>query len=128
MQKHSELFAQTMGLVYPLIILFGTYIIYNGHVTPGGGFQGGAILSGAFTIHYLTTDNKNVSLHFLNQLEKALYLLLLISGTLLVLYMNNALFLWQKQIYLVLMNSLIGIKVACGLTVIFFRFVLFESR
>lgn len=128
MQKHSELFAQTMGLIYPLILLYGAYIIYNGHLTPGGGFQGGAILSGAFIIHYLTTDNKNVSLHFLNQLEKTLYLLLLVSGTLLVLYMNNALYIWQKQIYLILMNSLIGIKVSCGLTVVFFRFVLFESR
>lgn len=128
MHKHSELFAQTMGLVYPLIILFGLYIIYNGHLTPGGGFQGGAILSGAFTIQYLTTDNKTVSLHFLNRLEKFLYLLLLITGILLVFYLNAALHLWQKQLYLVIMNSLIGVKVACGLTVIFFRFVLFETR
>ncbi len=128
MQKHSELFAQTMGLVYPLIILYGLYIIYNGHISPGGGFQGGAILSAAFTIHYLTTDNKNVSLHFLNQIEKTLYLLLIVSGILLVFYMNQSLSIYQKQIYLVVMNSLIGIKVACGLTVVFFRFVLFESR
>lgn len=128
MHKHSELFAQTMGLVYPLIILFGLYIIYNGHLTPGGGFQGGAILSGAFTIQYLTTDNKTVSLHFLNQLEKFLYLLLLVTGILLVFYLNAGLLLWQKQLYLIIMNNLIGIKVACGLTVIFFRFVLFETR
>ena len=128
MEKHSELFAQTMGLVYPLILVFGFYIIYNGHVTPGGGFQGGAILAGVFTIQYLTTNTKNVSLHFLNKLEKTIYLLLLVAGIILVLYMNQDLSLLQKEIYLIIMNTLIGIKVACGLTVIFFRFVLFESR
>jgi multicomponent Na+:H+ antiporter subunit B len=128
MGKHSELFAQTMGLVYPIIILYGLYIIYNGHLTPGGGFQGGAILAGVFTIQYLTTDTKNVSLDILNRIEKTIYLLLLLTGILIVFYMNQELTLSQKSYYLLLMNTLIGVKVSCGLTVIFYRFVLFESR
>ncbi|PKM65267.1 MAG: sodium:proton antiporter [Firmicutes bacterium HGW-Firmicutes-2] len=128
MGKHSELFAQTMGLVYPIIILYGLYIIYNGHLTPGGGFQGGAILAGVFTIQYLTTDTKNVSLDILNRIEKTIYLLLLLTGILIVFYMNQELTLIQKSYYLLLMNTLIGVKVSCGLTVIFYRFVLFESR
>lgn len=128
MQKHSELFAQTMGVLYPLIILYGLYIIYNGHLTPGGGFQGGAILAGVFTIQYLTTDNKNVSLHTLNRIEKFIYLLLLIVGITFIFYLNWALTPFQKTLYLLAMNVMIGIKVCCGLTVIFFRFVLFESR
>ena len=128
MERHSELFAQTMGLIYPIIILFGFYIIYNGHLTPGGGFQGGAILASAFTIQYLTTGNKNVSLHLLNRLEKVIYLLLTVNGMLLVLYLNQDLSQAQKTLYLITMNTLIGVKVSCGLTVIFYRFVLFESR
>jgi multicomponent Na+:H+ antiporter subunit B len=128
MEKHSELFAQTMGVVYPLTLIFGIYIIYNGHISPGGGFQGGAILAGVFIIQYLTTGNQNVSLYLLNRIEKTIYLLLLVVGILLVLYLNQDLTIPQKQIYLIIMNSLIGVKVACGLTVIFFRFILFESR
>ncbi len=128
MDRHSELFAQTMGLVYPLIILFGFYMIYNGHLTPGGGFQGGAVLASTFTIQYLTTGNKSVSLHFLNRLEKSIYLLLLINGIVFVLYLNPYLLQIQKEIYLIVMNILIGIKVSCGLAMIFYRFVLFESR
>ena len=128
MERHSELFAQTMGLVYPVIILFGFYMIYNGHLTPGGGFQGGAVLASTFTIQYLTTDNKSVSLHFLNRLEKTIYLLLLINGIVFVLYLNPYLLQVHKEIYLIVMNMLIGIKVSCGLAVIFYRFVLFESR
>lgn len=117
-----------MGLVYPIIILYGFYMIYNGHITPGGGFQGGAILASTFTIQYLTTDNKSVSLHFLNRLEKTIYLLLLLTGIIIVLYLNPYLSPQQKEVYLIVMNTMIGLKVSCGLTVIFYRFVLFESR
>lgn len=117
-----------MGLLYPVIILYGFYMIYNGHLTPGGGFQGGAVLASTFTIQYLTTDNKSVSLHFLNYVEKTIYLLLLINGVIFVLYLNPNLAVHYKAIYLIVMNTLIGIKVSCGLTVIFYRFVLFESR
>jgi multicomponent Na+:H+ antiporter subunit B len=30
--------------------------------------------------------------------------------------------------YLVIMNGLIGLKVACGMTIIFYRFILYEVR
>ncbi len=127
-EKHSELFAQTMGLVYPLIILYGFYMIYNGHLTPGGGFQGGAVLASTFTIQYLTTESKIISLDILNRIEKVIYLLLLVTGIIVVLYMNPYTSLELKRLYLIAMNMMIGIKVSCGLTVVFYRFVLFESR
>lgn len=44
---------QTMAKVLvPFIILFGIYVILNGHLSPGGGFSGGAIM-GAGLILYL---------------------------------------------------------------------------
>lgn len=42
-------------LLFPFLILFGAYIIIHGHLTPGGGFQGGAILGAAFFIPVLTS-------------------------------------------------------------------------
>jgi multicomponent Na+:H+ antiporter subunit B len=39
-------------LVAPVVVL-GIYIITHGHLTPGGGFQGGAILASAFLLLYL---------------------------------------------------------------------------
>jgi len=39
--------------LFPLIILFGTYIFVHGHLTPGGGFQGGAIIAAGFLLIYL---------------------------------------------------------------------------
>ncbi len=126
--KHSELFTQTMGILYPVIILFGFYIIINGHNTPGGGFQGGAILSSAFTVNYLATHDMKINLSFLNKVEKLLYLLIVIFGVLFTMYFLSDFPQEVKVVYLALMNSLIGLKVACGLTVIFYRFIFFESR
>lgn len=40
------------GFLVPLIIIFGIYVILNGHLSPGGGFSGGAII-GAGLILYL---------------------------------------------------------------------------
>ena len=39
-------------LIVPFIILFGIYIILNGHLSAGGGFSGGAVI-GAGLILYL---------------------------------------------------------------------------
>ena len=37
-------------LVFPLITLYGVYVILNGHLSPGGGFSGGAIIGGGFIL------------------------------------------------------------------------------
>ncbi len=128
MPKHSMLLKVTMGAIYPFIIVFGIYIILNGHLSPGGGFQGGAILSSVFIIQYFTTYEKTISISALNKLEKILYLTLLIFATSFIFAFRNYIPFYLKPYYLTLMNILIGIKVACGLSVIFYRFVLFESR
>jgi len=40
-------------ILMPFILIFGIYVILNGHISPGGGFSGGAIL-GAGLILYLS--------------------------------------------------------------------------
>ncbi len=44
-----------VDLIFPFLILLGVYIILHGHLTPGGGFQGGAILAAAFFIPILAS-------------------------------------------------------------------------
>ena len=39
-------------VLVPVILIFGIYIVLNGHLSPGGGFSGGAVL-GAGLILYL---------------------------------------------------------------------------
>lgn len=47
--------------LFPLILLFGAYIFVHGHLTPGGGFQGGAIVASAFILVYLGCRGRRVS-------------------------------------------------------------------
>ena len=47
----SEIVATGMQVLLPLIFIFGAYVILNGHLSAGGGFQGGAIAaSGAMLL------------------------------------------------------------------------------
>lgn len=47
--------------LFPLILLFGAYIFIHGHLTPGGGFQGGAVVASGFLLIYLGCRGKRVS-------------------------------------------------------------------
>jgi len=38
------------AILFPLIIIFSFYVIMHGHLTPGGGFQGGAIGASAIVM------------------------------------------------------------------------------
>ncbi|MDO4766348.1 MAG: MnhB domain-containing protein [Eubacteriales bacterium] len=128
MNQASKILNHTLNLIYPIILLFGIYVIINGHITPGGGFQGGAVLAGVFIIRYLSDSSLPFSLERLNQIEKFLYLLILLSGISYSLLFLGKFPMEIKTFYLSLMNLLIGIKVFCGLTIIFFRFILFEAK
>lgn len=128
MNQASKILNHTLNLIYPIILLFGIYVILNGHITPGGGFQGGAVLAGVFIIRYLSDSSLPFSLERLNQIEKFLYLLILLSGISYSLLFLGKFPMEIKTFYLSLMNLLIGIKVFCGLTIIFFRFILFEAK
>ncbi len=46
--------------LFPILILVGTYIFIHGHLTPGGGFQGGAIIASAYLLMYLSCPGKRV--------------------------------------------------------------------
>lgn len=48
-------------VLFPLILVFGSYIFIHGHLTPGGGFQGGAIIASGFLLIYLGCREKRIS-------------------------------------------------------------------
>lgn len=50
MDEMSRIVKTISSIVYPLVLIFGFYIILHGHITPGGGFQGGAIVATAFAM------------------------------------------------------------------------------
>lgn len=45
-------------LLFPLLLTVGFYIVLHGHLTPGGGFQGGVVLAAAFFASFLARPSK----------------------------------------------------------------------
>jgi multicomponent Na+:H+ antiporter subunit B len=52
-RKSSLILYTGCRFLFPLILLFGAYIFVHGHLTPGGGFQGGAIIASGFLLTML---------------------------------------------------------------------------
>ena len=48
--------AHTVRLLVPVIQLFAFYVLAHGHVSPGGGFQGGVIMGASFILVALAWD------------------------------------------------------------------------
>ena len=51
-------------LASPFIMIYGIYILVNGHLTPGGGFSGGAILGSALSLYAIAFGAKKVRIIF----------------------------------------------------------------
>ncbi|MCK4351940.1 Na(+)/H(+) antiporter subunit B [candidate division WOR-3 bacterium] len=66
--------------LFPLILLFGAYIFIHGHLTPGGGFQGGAIIASGFLLSYLGCPRKWISKERFNITESLGGLVFVIMG------------------------------------------------
>jgi len=55
--------------LFPLIVLFGTYVFIHGHLSPGGGFQGGVIIASAFLLLFLGCKEKKIPMKSMNAVE-----------------------------------------------------------
>lgn len=129
--KIPELFVSFARVIYPVVLLFGIYVIFNGHLAPGGGFQGGAILATALLILYYIDLKKKTNLEAIFTIEKFLYLSLILIASL--SYFTRGVWFTNvmpvesnvdvKAIFLVTLNLIIGAKVALGLTAIFIAFL-----
>lgn len=64
-------------LLFPLLLVVGLYIILHGHLTPGGGFQGGVILAAAFFVPRLARpggDSPDTLFSFIEGLAGAAFI------------------------------------------------------
>ncbi len=52
LEERPNVVLKTVGfLMVPFIFLFGIYVILNGHISPGGGFSGGAVLGAGLILY-----------------------------------------------------------------------------
>ncbi|MCD8007486.1 MAG: hypothetical protein LUF68_00840 [Clostridiales bacterium] len=64
--QEDNVLQQAARLLVPLIVIFGIYVVLNGHISPGGGFSGGAII-GTGLILYLTAFGVRRTRRFMNE-------------------------------------------------------------
>jgi len=56
-------------LIFPAIILLGAYVFIHGHLTPGGGFQGGTIIATGFLLMLIAYRDFSISHNILSVIE-----------------------------------------------------------
>lgn len=129
-------------LMCGLIFMYGIYIITHGHLTPGGGFAGGAIVAGSFILLILAFGSEVVSLRkeetsttVTESMSLLLVIILATAGLWLgsMVFFNN--YLPKGEIgelisagLIPLYNVLIGIEVAAALLTIFLALVIFKEE
>ena len=67
----SELLQTGADFLFPILWMFGIYIFVHGHLTPGGGFQGGVILASAVLLLLFADSDRKMG-HTVLQIAEAL--------------------------------------------------------
>ena len=139
--RSSKIINTIAQKLFPFIVLFGFYLISHGHLSPGGGFQGGVVLGTAIILlalsHSIEQTEKKFKSRWLNMLEKLGILTLIFLGFLGIFlgysFLSNFLPLGKPgQIasggLMLLFNIAIGIKIAAGVSVIFYALVRYRGE
>jgi len=64
--ENDKIFQSIAAVIIPCLLLFGAYVVVNGHLSAGGGFAGGAVL-GAALIMYNAAFGIEKSRMFINE-------------------------------------------------------------
>ncbi|MET0867828.1 MAG: MnhB domain-containing protein, partial [Pseudorhodoplanes sp.] len=128
----SELVQSGAEVLLPLIFIFAAYIIMNGHLSAGGGFQGGAVIASGVMLLLLAKPSTKLAQDFLSLAESlagALFVAVGIAGLLFAggFLDNRVLPLGQFGAFfsagaIPVISILLGIKVGAELSVIIHRF------
>ena len=118
--------------IFPFIVLLGLFIIFHGHLTPGGSFPGGAVVASGFALVAVAFGLKKAeklisekALHIIEGLVAMILVTLLLYESFMRDYIGftgNMFGLWSAPEILSL-NVVGGLMVMCALTLIVFLMV-----
>jgi multicomponent Na+:H+ antiporter subunit B len=142
MEGMSTIVKKVAQLVAGLIFIYGIYIMLHGHLTPGGGFAGGALIAGAFILLILAFGSSALNLRRevigSSVTESAAILIVVILALMALLFGTKVFFtnylppgtpgkLLSAGI-IPLYNIFIGIEVAGAILTIFLALVIFKEE
>ena len=131
------------------ILIFGLYIIVHGHITPGGGFQGGAVIVSGVVMLLVAFSSKELKkslservLSIMESTGALIFSILAFAGIGTVFFYNflvgTPIFgripatgpgpgdIWTGGV-IPLMNLAVGLKVIAGLSAVVLALALFSS-
>jgi multicomponent Na+:H+ antiporter subunit B len=123
----SAILKITIGLLYPVMILFGFYLILNGQDTPGGGFQGGGVLASIFVARFIIHPVDDTDRALLHTMQRIFIMLILLTPVVVLFTGFVTRYPEYHRAYLTLMNVLIGLQVGVELGVAVLRFGFFQG-
>jgi len=100
-------------IITGIILIVGIYIFVHGHLTPGGGFPGGAMIASSVLLMYISDDKFKENVNAFNVLEG-------ISGVLVIVLGVIGLFAFNSFLYNFLPSGEIGRLFSAGLTPILY--------
>jgi len=128
----TEIVQTGAEILLPLISIFAAYIIMNGHLSAGGGFQGGAIIASGVMLLLLAQPEIGLDHDFLGITESLAGVLFVLAGIAGLVFAGG--FLDSRMLPLgqfgaffsagaiPVISVLLGVKVGCELSVVIDRF------
>ena len=128
----TEIVQNGAEVLVPLIAIFAAYIVMHGHLGPGGGFQGGAVMASCVLLLLLAKPDYRIKLAHLSFIESLAGLLIVVVGIAGIVLASG--FLDNRVLPLgefgalfsagaiPVLSVLRGVKVGCELSVIIERF------
>jgi multicomponent Na+:H+ antiporter subunit B len=125
-RQRTDLIDVVTGKLGPVVLIFGLYVMMFGHLSPGGGFQGGVVVASG--IVFLALGSKAGSRSFITEpdtlarIEAAGFLCLIVAG--LAGSFSGAGFFGNPLsetgaspvAFIILLNAVIGLKVGAGIS------------
>jgi multicomponent Na+:H+ antiporter subunit B len=127
----TDILDLTARKLSPYIMLFGFYVVTHGHLSPGGGFQGGVVLASGLILLLLCRGTKEVEKLFPTRvftlLESLGFFFFLLVGLAGIATGGSFLGLTPPEDgtapiigarFILILNIIIGVKVGAGISLI----------
>lgn len=129
--NYSKILITVSRLILPFLLLFSIYIIFNGDTSVGGGFQGGVIMATSYLLYYFIVGSHPFNINRMLKIDKFLFVALPV--VILIGFLTTGKFFTNmfppdfpygiRRIYLLILNLIIGGKVAIGFVSLFIIFI-----
>jgi len=113
---------KALQVLTPILIVLALGLIVGDPLTPGGGFQGAGLLAAVVISRYLVGARGFRDTKGLENLEKVIFVVFVIAVALYILLGLREVTPEAYAPFMVAMNGLLGVKVFCGLSIMFVYF------